>query len=116
MSAKQCFYFRIDDLANVEGEDSEFAFKGSGIDALCVEFQRGLRDADLFERWRSKQEDPDAVPESLAPFDPDAVVTGQADDLHTDVEVQTTLTHLVVAHRLTLLIGRHWTLRDVGAC
>ncbi|HET8899989.1 MAG TPA: hypothetical protein VFN09_14570 [Rhodanobacteraceae bacterium] len=114
MSAIERFYFRINNLGKAHGEDSEFAFKGVSATAFAEDLQAGLRDPDLFERWRSKQDDPDSVPKSLAPFDPDATVHAHAADTHTDIEVVTKLPHLVVAHRITLLIGRNWTLRDVG--
>ncbi|HET6631667.1 MAG TPA: hypothetical protein VFG73_03050 [Rhodanobacteraceae bacterium] len=107
------FYFRIEDLAHAQGEYSDLAFEGTSPAQFAAEFQRGLREPDLFRRWRKKQPDPEAVPESLAPFDPDATVVASAADMHTDVEVTTNLTHRVVAHRLTLLVGRGWTLRDV---
>jgi hypothetical protein len=113
MSAVERYYIRINDLAHARGEDSDLAFSGSSAAAFAEEFQRGLREPDLFRRWRAKQQDPDAVPDSLAPFDPAATVHAAAADLHTDVEVTTSLPHAVVAHRLTLLVGRHWTLRDV---
>lgn len=115
MSASQRFYIRIDNLAQAEGPDREFAFAGSSPASFAEQFQRGLRQPDLFQRWRAKQEDPDEVPEELAPCDPEAVVKASGSDLHTDVEVTTTLPHRIVSHRLTLLIGPHWTLRDVSA-
>ncbi len=114
MSATQRFYIRVDNLALAEGEDSEFAFTGSSPAAFAEQFQRGLRQRDLFKHWRDKQEDPDAVPDELSPCDPNAIVEASGSDLHTDVEVSTNLLHRVVAHRLTLLIGPHWTLRDVS--
>ncbi len=114
MSATKRFYIRIDNLASAEGEDRDFAFTGASPASFAEQFQRGLREHDLFLRWRNKQEDPDAVSEELAPCDPEAVVQAKGDDLHTDVEITTDLPHQVVAHRLTLLIGPNWTLRDVS--
>lgn len=107
------YYFRIDDLAHAEGEDSELSFTGSSAETFAAEFQDGLRKSALFKRWRDKQDDPDAVPDSLAPSDPNATVTATPANRFTEVVVTTDLPHAVVAHRLTLLIGRHWTLRDV---
>lgn len=114
MSAIERFYIRIDDLGRAEGEDRDFAFTGSSPASFAEEFQRGLRQRDLFKRWRDKQDDPDAVPDELSPCDPEATVEASGSDLHTDVVVTTDLPHRVVAHRLTLLIGPHWTLRDVS--
>ena len=114
MSAPERVYIRIDNLGQAEGEDREFAFTGVSPASFAEQFQRGLRQRDLFNRWRNKQEDPDAVPDELSPSDPDATVEAAGSDLHTDVVVTTNLPHRVVAHRLTLLIGPHWTLRDVS--
>jgi len=33
--------------------------------------------------------------------------------LHVDVTVTTRLPHSLLKHRLSLLVGAHWTLRDV---
>lgn len=113
MSAAERFYIRVDNLAQAEGEDHEFAFTGSSADSFAEQLQRGLREPDLFARWRDKQDDPDEVSEELAPIDPTATVEATGSDLHTDVVVTTSLPHSIVAHRLSLLIGPHWTLRDV---
>ena len=51
----------------------------------------------------------------LAAVDPDAVVTGQMDDLHVDLQAVTKLSGDVLKHRLRLLAGPHWQLRDVTA-
>lgn len=114
MSGAQRFFIRIDNLAQAEGEDREFAFTGSSPASFAEQFQRGLRERNLFTRWLSKQDDPDAVPDALAPCDPDATVKATGSDLHTDVIITTSLPHQVVSHRLTLLIGPNWTLRDVA--
>jgi hypothetical protein len=55
------------------------------------------------------------VDPALGVSDPTATVTATQSDLHTDVEVVTSLPHAILKHRLTLLIGRNWTLRDVRA-
>ncbi|MDN5925072.1 MAG: hypothetical protein L0H70_08745, partial [Xanthomonadales bacterium] len=96
MREAERFYFRINNLAHAEGEDSDLAFRGATPEQFAAEFQDGLRRQDLFKRWRDKQDDPDAVPDALAPSDPEATVTASAADMHTDVEVTTNLTHRVV--------------------
>ena len=42
-----------------------------------------------------------------------ATVAAKQQDLHTDVIVVTRLPHAILRHRLNLLVGAHWTLRDV---
>ena len=44
-----------------------------------------------------------------------AVVEAHQSDLHCDVKITTSLPHAVLKHRLGLLIGANWTLRDVSA-
>ena len=61
------------------------------------------------------QPDPDAIDPALGASDPSATVAAEQHDLHTDVQVVTSLPHVILKHRLDLLIGKHWTLRDVRA-
>ena len=67
----------------------------------------------LFERWRDLQEDPDGVEPSLGAADPSAVVTGEQTDLSVRLQATTVLPGEVFKHRLRLLAGSHWELRDV---
>lgn len=114
------YYLRIDDTAHAQasdgGQDSGgFAFRSQGAEGLAAELQDALRSDALFERWRATQEDPDAVDPSLGAVDPLATVVGEPDDLHVDLIVTTTLPGGVFKHRLRLLAGSHWQLRDVSA-
>ena len=52
---------------------------------------------------------------SVIPCHTGAVVTGTQDDLHVDLQAVTTLSGDVLKHRLRLLAGSHWQLRDVTA-
>jgi hypothetical protein len=49
----------------------------------------------------------------LGATDPAATVTAKQSDLHVDLVVTTGLPHSLLKHRLSLLVGAHWTLRDV---
>lgn len=113
MSNAQRYYFTIDNLGKAHGADPELAFHGSSPQSFADALQSALRTNVLFQRWRARQPDPDEVDESLAPIDPAASVSAHQDDLHADVEVVTSLPHAVLRHRLNLLIGPHWKLRDV---
>ncbi|HEY3520519.1 MAG TPA: hypothetical protein VGK80_05695 [Rhodanobacteraceae bacterium] len=115
MSNAQRYYLTIDNLSNAHGADPELAFRGSSPQSFADALQSALQTNALFQRWRARQPDPEEVDESLAPIDPGAVVTAHQDDLHADVEVVTALPHAVLRHRLNLLIGHHWKLRDVRA-
>lgn len=115
MSQAQRYYLSIDNLAIARGPDPDLAFQGSSPQAFADALQQALRETVLFQRWRDKQPDPDEVDGSLAPVDPNATVTAHQDDLHADVEVVTSLPHSVLRHRLFILIGQHWKLRDVRA-
>jgi hypothetical protein len=114
VSQAQRFYLTIANLAKARGPDPDLSFQGSSPQSFAEALQAALRHPVLFQRWKAKQPDPDEVDQSLAPVDPTAPVTAKLDDLHTDVQVVTTLTHSVMRHRLFILIGPNWQLRDVA--
>lgn len=109
------YYISLPDPAKARGSDPGLAFTAQGGEAFAEQFQDALRSDALFERWRATQEDPDAVDPSLGATDPAATVTGQQDDLHVDLIVVTSLPGTVLKHRLRLLAGNAWELRDVSA-
>jgi hypothetical protein len=98
--ARSHYYLSIADLAKARGSDPQFSFAGAGPDDFAAALQQALREADLFNRWRAAQHDPDAVDDSLAATDPQAEVTAKVSDLHTDVELLTALPMSVVRQRL----------------
>jgi hypothetical protein len=115
LSRAQRYYLTIANLATARGPDPDLSFTGSSPQSFADALQEALRQPILFDRWKTKQPDPDDVDPSLTPTDPAATVSATLNDLHTDVEVVTTLTHFVLRHRLFILIGPHWQLHDVAA-
>lgn len=113
MAGAQRFYLSIDDLAQARGTVGALSFQGDSPDSFAAQLQSALRDGALFERWLALQPDPDSVDPALGATDPTATVTAKQSDLHTDVQVTTRLSHALLRHRLNLLAGAHWTLRDV---
>jgi hypothetical protein len=109
----QRFYLGIDDFARARGSVDALSFHGDSPEGFAAQLQAALREPALFERWRALQEDPDAVDPGLGVTDPAATVTARQSDLHVDVIVTTRLAHSILKHRLSLLVGAHWTLRDV---
>ena len=107
------YYIALPDPAC--GSDADLAFKSQGADGLAAELRDALRNDDLFQRWRLKQEDPDDVDPALGASDPNATVQGEQHDLHIDLVVITALSSSVLRHRLGLLAGPGWQLRDVSA-
>jgi hypothetical protein len=114
-ASRQCFYFVISELAKARGKIDSLSFSGTSADTFATELQAALREPGLWERWKAMQPDPDAIDPSLGVSDPQATVSARQADLHCDVKVTTVLPHAVLKHRLGLLIGSHWTLRDVHA-
>ena len=114
-ASRQCFYFVIPNLAEDRGKIDSLSFSDSSADALAPQLQAALREPGFWERWRALQPDPDGVDPALGATDPQAVVSAKQTDLHCDIEVTTVLPHAVLKHRLGLLIGSHWTMRDVHA-
>ena len=109
------YYLSLPDPQRARGRDARFAFQRQGADALALELQDALRGDGLFQRWRAAQDDPDAVDPALAASDPGATVKGEQRDLHIDLIVVTSLPGSVFKHRLRLLAGSGWELRDVSA-
>jgi hypothetical protein len=115
MAASQRYFFSIDDLAKARGQIEALSFQGGSPEHFASTLQAALREPSLWNRWRAMQPDPDAVDASLGASDPQATVTAHQSDLHCDAEVVTSLPHALIKHRLTLLVGNHWRLRDVKA-
>lgn len=109
------YYISLPDPAKARGNDAAFAFRAQGADAFAEQLQDALRSDALFSRWRAAQEDPDAVDPALGATDPGATVTGQQHDLHVDLVATTAIPGSVFKHRLRLLAGSAWELRDVSA-
>ena len=115
MPTRQRFIFSIDDLPKARGEFRELSFTGESAASFADLLQQSLREPALWRRWKAMQPDPDAVDPALGQSDPNATVEAHQSDVHVSVTVITTLPHAIIQHRMTLLIGKHWTLRDVSA-
>ena len=109
------YYITIPDGECARGEDAELSFRSTGPEGLAEELQTALSTASLFDKWRAKQPDPDEVDMSLAAVDPSATVVGAQDSLEVDLIVNTSIPGNVLKHRLRLLAGSNWQLRDVTA-
>lgn len=109
------YYLSLPDPSRARGSDPALAFNAHGADEYAAQLQEALRTTALFERWRTRQEDPDGVDPSYGATDPDAQVDGQQDDLHVVLVVTSTIPGNVLKHRLRLLAGSGWELRDVTA-
>jgi hypothetical protein len=91
-----------------------FAFRSHGAEGLAEELQTALREDALFQRWRAAQDDPDAVDPALGATDSAAAVRGEQHDLKIDLIVVTSISGTILKHRLRLLAGNGWQLRDVS--
>ena len=109
------YYISLPDPTQARGPDEDFAFRAQGAQAFAEALQDALCGDDLFQRWRAKQEQPDEVDPALGVTDPAATVTGQQDHMHVDLVVTTSLASAILRHRLGLLAGNGWQLRDVTA-
>lgn len=107
------YYLRLPDGTRARGSDPALSFTAHGAEEFAEQLQRALREPALFERWRAQQEDPDDVDPALGATDPAATVRGEQDDLHINLLVTTALPGDILKHRLRLLAGSGWELRDV---
>ena len=108
------YYLTLPDPQAVRGTDG-LRFTANGAEEFAAQLQDALRTTNLFERWRMAQDDPDGVDAAMAATDPQATVTGGQRDLGVELVATTTLPGNVLKHRLRLLAGSGWELRDVTA-
>jgi len=108
------YYISLPDPARARA-GGEFSFKSQGAEGFAQELQDALRSEALFQRWRAMQDDPDAVDAALGATDAGASVKGEQHDLHIDLVATTTIAGSIFKHRLRLLAGSAWELRDVSA-
>ena len=109
------YYLSLPDPQRARGADPALSFNAHGADEFAAQLQEALRSDALFARWRDGQEDPDAVDDALGATDPAATVTGDQRDLRIDLVATTSIPGSVLRHRLRLLAGNDWQLRDVTA-
>ncbi len=109
------YYLSLPDPPRARGSDPAFAFSAHGAEGLAAELQDALRSDALFQRWRATLEDPDAVDPALGATDPAATVQGSQDHLQIDLIATSAIPGSVLKHRLRLLAGSGWELRDVTA-
>ena len=107
------FVIRLPDPARARGLEPALAFRAQGADGFAAELEAALRGSALFEAWRDRQDEPDEVDPALGATDPAARVRGTQRDLAIELEADTRLPGAVLRHRLGLLAGAGWELRDV---
>lgn len=113
MNSRHQYYLSIDDLAHARGPEARLAYDGAGPNDFAAALEEALRYPGLFDRWRALQAEPDKVDPALAATDPQASARASVADLHTEVLLNTSLPMSVVRHRLNMLIGANWQLRDM---
>jgi hypothetical protein len=109
------YHLRLPDPGRARGPDPAFAFRSDGAAGFAEELQAALREPTLFERWRAVQEDPDTIDPGFGATDPAARVTGELRGLGVELVATTCLPGEVFKHRLRLLAGSNWELRDVSS-
>ena len=108
------YQIRLPDPANARGSDPALAFSAHGADAFAAQLQDALRTPSLFERWRALQPEPDEVNPSLGATDPGASVSGEQRDLAINLVAVTSIPGDILQHRLRLLAGNRWEMRNVS--
>jgi hypothetical protein len=109
------YYISLPDPPRARGGDDALSFHAHGADEFAAQLQSALRDDGLFRRWLGAQPEPDKVDPLLGATDPAASVRGEQRDLRIDLIAVTSLPSAPFKHRLRLLAGNHWELRDVSA-
>jgi hypothetical protein len=108
------YQIRLPDPAKARGNDPSLAFSANGAEAFAEQLQDALRSPGLFERWRALQPEPDEVNPALGVTDPAASVSGEQRDLAINLIALTTIPGDILQHRLRLLAGNRWEMRNVS--
>lgn len=108
------YFISVADISAARGSIHELSFQGGSPQFLAEALEKALRYPGLWERWRDLQEDPDAVDPASGAIDPRAEVRGSLHSGRAELIVTTLLPHAIIKHRLDLLIGPNWALRDVS--
>lgn len=114
MRGAKRFLISISDISTSRGSIPELSFQGDSPQFLAEALERALREPQLWQHWRDMQEDPEAVDPGTGATDPQAEVRGSLHSGRSELVVVTALPHAIVKHRLDLLIGANWALRDVS--
>lgn len=109
------YYISLKNPGKARGSDAAFSFTAHGAGEFAAQLQDALRSDGFFQRWRAAQPDPDSVDAGLGASDPATTVTGEQHDLQIDLIVVTSIPGSVFKHRLRLLAGNAWELRDVSS-
>lgn len=115
MSKAQRYFITIADLATSRGAIPELSFDGVSPEHLAKDLETALRDQSLWQQWRNLQEDPDEVDPQTGVVDTEATVSASLQAQRVEVIITTNLPHAIVKHRLDLLVGQNWKLRDVSS-
>ncbi len=109
------YYISLRNPDKARGSDGAFSFTAHGAAEFAAQLQDTLRSDAFFQRWREAQSDPDSVDPGLGASDPAATVAGEQHDLQIDLIAVTSIPGTVFKHRLRLLAGNAWELRDVSS-
>lgn len=109
------YYISLKNPEKARGSDAAFGFTAHGAGEFAAQLQEALRSDALFRRWRDAQPDPESVDAGLGASDPAATVAGEQHDLQIDLIAVTSIPGSVFKHRLRLLAGNAWELRDVSS-
>ena len=107
------YHITLPDPELARGPEPALSFRANGADSFAEEVQAALGDPGWIGRWHAMQEDPDEVEPAVLATDPNAVVRGEQRDLKIDLTVTTTLPGTILRHRMGMLAGNHWQLRNV---
>ena len=69
------YFISLPDPSKAHGNDADLSFRSQSAGGFAEELEAALRTTGLFDRWRAKQPDPDAVEPQWGATDPNATVT-----------------------------------------
>ncbi len=109
------FYITLPDPGRARGELPALSFSAHGAEALAEQLRHALADRAYSQAWLATLDEDAAehVDPALLAVDAAATVTGVQRDLAIELVADTRINGTAFKHRMRLLAGAQWQLRDV---
>ena len=109
------FYITLPEPGRARGELPALSFSGHSAESFAEQLRYALADRAYSRAWLATLDEDDAerVDPALLAVDAAAGVTGTQRDLAIELVADTRINGSAFKHRMRLLAGAHWQLRDV---
>ncbi len=109
------FYISLPEPEHARGALPALSFSAHGADAFAEQLRHALADRAYPQAWLATLDEDDAehVDPALLAVDAEARVSGSQKGLAIELVADSRINGSAFKHRMRLLAGSHWQLRDV---